>query len=134
MHFAPVFSAVITVDVPNLITFMDPVEDAAAQKIVIASPQSGDVRKHCEVHVHQDVHGAVQAVDFGECTPDDAWQKAILQAIQRSAALMKPSALGAFPPVRTFRFETEAISTTALARELSGISNSERRSSVNAAD
>jgi hypothetical protein len=89
------------------------------EKIVIAVPQEGDLRRSCEVHVHQNPHGAVQAVDFGECTPDDAWQKTILLAIQRSTALMKPSPLGVFPPVRTFRFESDAISTITLAEQLS---------------
>lgn len=94
-----------------------------APSVVAAAPnltsKAGEVRILCEVHVHQGRAGDVQAVDLGECTGDEAWQRSLLRSIQQAARLISPTEAGEFPPVRTLYMDTHSPSPEVLARQLS---------------
>jgi hypothetical protein len=106
-----------------------PIEVAELGPIPLPSEQSADpmsthaplgsVQIRCEVHVHQSLHGQVQAIDFGACTGDAEWQRTLIQSIERAAELVEPTPGVSFPPVRTFTVETDSLSPVLLARQLS---------------
>ena len=87
----------------------------------IAQPASsvGRTGLRCEVHIHQNLTGQVQAIDFGECTGDRIWQHTLLQTIERAAQLVAPSLDTPFPPVRTLTVGTDNLSAVILAQQLS---------------
>jgi hypothetical protein len=109
----------VTFDGPELspveLSADDPVTDVPSAAPALA----GAVRIQCEVQIHQSQAGEVQSIVFGKCGGDYLWQRALIEAIQRSAKLISTSPEANFPPVRTITFDTESISPTALARELS---------------
>lgn len=61
----------------------------------------------------------MQAIDFGECNGDAAWQRSLIQALQSAAALVSPTSDVVFKPVRTFIFSTDSISADVMAKQLS---------------
>ena len=99
--------------------FTLPDTDSSVASTSTPAPQSGEVRILCEVHIHQGRAGAVQAVDFGVCNGDSAWQRSLLRSIQQAARLVSPTEEGEFPPVRTLLLDTAALSPEVLARQLS---------------
>lgn len=102
------------------VPFPEPGLDVDAGSIV---PQSlparpGTAGVHCEVHIHQDAQGRVQAIDLGACTEDAAWQRTLLSAVARAAALATPSS-AVHSPELTLTLNTNHISPVALAHVLS---------------
>lgn len=83
-----------------------------------AASHSGVLDTRCEVHIHQDLEGHVQAIDFGPCTENTAWQHTLLRRIIEAAALASPS-LTSRPPELTLTLNTNRISAPLLARVLS---------------
>lgn len=84
----------------------------------------GTVGVRCEVHIHQDAQGHVQAIDLGACTENAAWQRALLRAIAQAASTATPSP-AARPPELTLTLDTNRISPPALAHLLSQSSTSQ---------
>lgn len=74
---------------------------------------------HCEIHIHQNPKGRVQAIDFGECTADLVWQHTLMMRIERAADLVAPAPGATFPPVRTLIVNTNHLSAVILAQQLS---------------
>jgi hypothetical protein len=83
-----------------------------------AASRPGLAGVRCEVHIHQDTQGQVQAIDLGPCTESAAWQHALLRRIIRAAALATPYP-GNRAPELTLTLNTNRISTLLLARVLS---------------
>jgi hypothetical protein len=79
---------------------------------------TGDVRIRCEVHIHQDVHGQVQAIDFGVCTGDQLWQRNLLEQLQQAARLIRPTENAVLAPVRTLLVDSDTIAPAILAAQL----------------
>ena len=107
---------------PEIIQPLDftlPDMETAAVSAPTRSPQTGEQRIVCEVHIHQGHAGAVQAIDFGACNGDSAWQRSLLRSIQEAARLVSPMEEGEFPPVRTLLMDTASPSPEVLARQLS---------------
>lgn len=96
---------------------IDDIDSAAPATPEASKPGERGIR--CEVHVHQSPQGRVEAIDFGTCTGDTAWQRSLIQSLQRAAELITPRAGNPFPPVRTFNLDTASISPLVLAQELS---------------
>jgi hypothetical protein len=94
---------------------LDPDPAVATEPLV---PISGVVPIRCEVHFHQDVHGAVQAIDFGLCTGDQFWQQNLLEQLQQAARLIRSTEGTVVPPVRTMVIESDSISPEKLAAQL----------------
>lgn len=74
---------------------------------------------HCEIHIHQDPQGQVQAVNLGPCTENSAWQRALLHAIVRGARMTAPRQNGLRAPEVTLTVDTNRISPVLVARILS---------------
>jgi hypothetical protein len=83
-----------------------------------AASQAGLAGVRCEVHIHQDAHGHLQAIDLGPCTESATWQHALLRRIIQAAALAVPSPVNRAPEL-TLTVNTNRISTVLLARVLS---------------
>jgi hypothetical protein len=96
-----------------------PETDASPDVPPSAAAISGQIGLRCEVHVHQGPRGQVQAIDFGECNGDAAWQRSLIQALQSAVELVSPTSDVVFKPVRTFIFSTDSISADVLAKQLS---------------
>ena len=79
---------------------------------------TGDLPIRCEVHIHQDGRGQVQAIDFGVCTGDEAWQRDLLDRLEQAARLLRPSEGASVAPVTTLVFDTDSISPEILASQL----------------
>ena len=99
--------------------FMLPEVETSVTAAPSSTPEAGEVRILCEVHIHQGHAGDVQAVDFGECNGDSQWQLSLLRSIQQAARLVAPAQQGEFPPVRTLLMDTASPSPEVLARQLS---------------
>jgi hypothetical protein len=99
-------------------------EDAHATRTALNAAVSptpavaGDLRIRCEVHIHQDSRGQVQAIDFGACSGDEHWQHNLLDVLQQAAALIRPREGAGVAPVKTMIFDTDAISPAMLATQL----------------
>jgi len=83
-----------------------------------AASRPGIGSARCEVHIHQDRQGRVQAIDLGQCTENAAWQTALLQSLILAAARVTPSS-GVRAPELTLTLNTNRISAVLLARLLS---------------
>jgi hypothetical protein len=83
-----------------------------------AASRPGIAPVRCEVHIHQNAQGDVQAIDLGPCTENAAWQNALLRTIMQAAALATPSS-ATRPPELTLTLNTNRISADLLARVLS---------------
>lgn len=82
----------------------------------VSHPGTAGVR--CEVHIHQDEQGHVQAIDLGACTENAAWQRTLLYAIAQAASMATPSP-ATHPPELTLTLDTNSISPPVLAHLLS---------------
>lgn len=90
----------------------------AGGPLLSAAFSPGIAAVRCEVHIHQDARGHVQAIDLGPCTENAAWQHALLHEIIQAAALATPSS-ATRPPELTLTLNTNRISAVLLARVLS---------------
>jgi hypothetical protein len=81
-------------------------------------PATGNSPIRCEVHIHQDARGRVQAIDFGLCTGDQSWQRNLLERLQQAARLVRPNEGTGIAPVRTLVVDTDSISPEILAAQL----------------
>jgi len=107
----------VHLDIPDPQKVALPIQASSIVSASSAISESGTATILCEVHVHQSLSGEVQAVDFGECNEGAMWQRSLLRSIQQAARLMSTQE-GPFPPVRTLFFNTTAVSTEVLARQL----------------
>jgi hypothetical protein len=79
---------------------------------------TGDLPIRCEVHIHQNSRGQVQAIDFGVCTGDQVWQRSLLDRLQQAAGLVHPKEGASRAPVKTIVFGSDSISPEILATQL----------------
>jgi hypothetical protein len=95
---------------------------AAGTDLAVAPPfmpaVAGDLPIRCEVHIHQDSRGQVQAIDFGACNGDQHWQRSLLDRLQQAAGLVRPKQGASVAPVKTLVFEDDSISPEILATQL----------------
>lgn len=92
--------------------------DVGSSPPLRTTSRAGIAGVRCEVHIHQNARGRVQAIDFGSCTEDAAWQHALLRTIIQAATLATPSS-AAYPPELTLTLTTNRLSAVLLARALS---------------
>lgn len=90
----------------------------SSRTLLSATSRLGIAGVRCEVHIHQDAHGHIQAVDLGPCTENAVWQQTLLRRIMQAAALTTPSTDPHFPEL-TLTLSTNRISVAVLARVLS---------------
>lgn len=90
----------------------------AGRKLLNAASRPGIAGVRCEVHIHQNAYGHIQAVDLGPCTENAAWQQTLLRRIIQAAALTTPSPV-LHRPELTLTLNTNRISAALLARVMS---------------
>ena len=94
-------------------------EDEPAPATAQPAPGAGRTGLYCEIHIHQSSAGRVEAIDFGRCTGDSIWQRALLRTVERAAQLVDPTPGARFPAVRTLTVGTDNLSAVLLAQQLS---------------
>jgi hypothetical protein len=110
--------ALADVEIPDVLLLSRPRDLLNERPTAAQSDAHGSVVFHCEVHFHQNPQGQVQAIDFGTCTGDAAWQHSLIETLQRAAQLVSAREGASFPPVRTLVFDTDALSPDLLAEQL----------------
>jgi hypothetical protein len=83
-----------------------------------SASRPGTLGVRCEVHIHQDTQGHVQAIDLGRCTENAGWQRELLRSIVQAASMVTASSR-ARPPELTLTLTTNRISPPVLAHLLS---------------
>jgi hypothetical protein len=103
----------------DISTELPALSDISIDTPAASLPNVGTKIAKCEVHIHQNARGQLEAFDFGDCTGDAEWQRTLQLALQQAGSLIDSSGEKSFPAVRTIMFRSDNLSVLAIANTLS---------------